>query len=351
MKNYTIILFILILTSPISACMIDQLVGETNNGVSWPTEGPKWGQSFVACEDGEVWEIAVWPHLITTGIHTLILTDINCVTMWTVNNIDLSTSGGNPVTIDLATGSGTSRSVTSGTSYIFQLIGPAGSNLQMWLSWVDPYPAGEDKAANCGSYALDWWFRLSIDEPLSPLPIKLSSFDATVLDQGTAVELNFETASEIGASHFEIENSTDGKTFKKLGIVEATGTSNISQSYKFMHQHPHSGINYYRLKQVDEDESYEYSGIVQVHMKSQEVGHRIFPNPTQGDIEVYFDQSPDAEITFYLFNLNGEVLATKPLTPGDSKISMEGSIIPAGIYVLKAIENGQLLWIDKVVKQ
>ncbi len=117
MRQLMNILFCLLLSSTVSACIINQLVAETNNGVNWPTAAPTWGQSFDACQDGDVWEIAFCPQWTTTGLHTLILTDINCVTMWTVNNINLA--DGIQVVVDLATGSGTSRTVVSGTSYVF----------------------------------------------------------------------------------------------------------------------------------------------------------------------------------------------------------------------------------------
>jgi hypothetical protein len=349
MRQLMNILFCLLLSSTVSACIIDQLVAETNNGVNWPESAPTWGQGFVACEDGDVWEIAFWPQWNTTGLHTLILTDINCVTMWTVNNVNLA--GGNQVTVDLATGSGTSRTVTSGTAYIFQLIGPAGSLLQLNLSWVDPYPSGADKTDGCASYGLDWWFRVSIDEPLSPLPIKLSSFDAKVIENGSAIELNFETEPEIGASHFEIENSFDGKTFQTIGTIEASGSDRNGQSYIFVHQKPQTNNNYYRLKQIDEDEQFEYSKIVHVYIKFHDLNHRVYPNPAQGNIDVYFDFADNMELSIQLFNLNGELLSSQQLNHKVSKISFDGNDYPPGIYLLKAVQNGQLLWVDKVIKQ
>lgn len=339
----------LLMANTISACIIDQLVAETNNGVNWPTAAPTWGQSFVACQDGDVWEIAFWPNITTTGLHTLILTDVNCVTMWTVNNINLS--GGIQVTVDLATGSGTSRTVTSGTSYVFQLIGPAGSNIQINLTWTDPYTAGGDIAANCASYGTDWWFRVGIDEPLGTLPIELSAFDAKVIEKGAAVELNFETASEIGSSHFVIENSIDGRYYQAIGSINASGTSNISKSYKYIHQNPRTGNNYYRLKQVDIDASFEYSKTIRVYVKSSDLNHRIFPNPALRDIDVYFYQTDENEITYYLFNGNGEILSSQQLDSKASKISFDGNTIPPGIYFIRAVENRKLLWVEKVIKQ
>ncbi len=198
---------------------------------------------------------------------------------------------------------------------------------------------------------MDWWFRVSIDEPLSPLPIELSSFDAKVIKNGSAVELNFETASEIGASHFEIENSFDGKSFQTIGTIEASGSINKGESYIFVHQKPHTNNNYYRLKQIDEDEKFEYSKIVHVYIKLHDLSHRVSPNPTQGNIEVFFDLNIDKELNLHLFNLNGELLSSQQLVHKASKISFDGNDYSPGIYLLQAVQNGQLLWVDKVIKQ
>jgi hypothetical protein len=349
MKQLINTLFFLLLTSAVSACMIDQLVGETNNGVNWPEAGPTWGQSFVACEDGDVWEIAIWPHLVTTGIHTLILTDINCVTMWTVNNINLSTSGGNPVTVDLATGSGTSRFVTSGSSYIFQLIGPANSNLQMWLTFSEPYPAGEDKAANCGTYGLDWWFRLSIDEPLSSLPIELINFSG-ILDENNYVQLIWSTSSEVNNSGFEIEHSTNGLAWKGIKFVEGRGNSLGINEYSYTDDLAVPGKNYYRLKQIDFDGQFDYSYIVHIFVKRDELSYKVSPNPVQNDIHIIFDTPTSNNLMVNLFSIRGEILYSEIWSKDLSERTISDMNLSPGIYFIEISEKGKQSKLEKIIK-
>ena len=44
-----------------------------------------------------------------------------------------------------------------------------------------------------------------------------------------------------------------GVNFEVLGIVEAKRNSAVTVNYSFLDKQPRSGINYYRLKQLDRD--------------------------------------------------------------------------------------------------
>ena len=91
------------------------------------------------------------------------------------------------------------------------------------------------------------------------LPVELTYFAASKYNQ--KVMLEWETALELNSSHFIVERSTDGINYIPVGELSAAGESYEIQSYSFIDQNPlHE--NYYRLKQVDFDGSYEYSDIV-----------------------------------------------------------------------------------------
>lgn len=86
---------------------------------------------------------------------------------------------------------------------------------------------------------------------LAPLPVSLTSF--TAKNNEYSIALNWVTASEQNNSYFEISRSGDGKIFTSLGIVKGGGTTTEKQVYSYKDLYPLSGINYYRLTQVDFD--------------------------------------------------------------------------------------------------
>ena len=106
------------------------------------------------------------------------------------------------------------------------------------------------------------------------LPINLLSFTAT--KAGTGVSLNWKMSSEINAKGYEVERSTgNGAAFSVIGNVQATAASN----YSITDARPLSGVNYYRLKLVDNDGNYTYSAVRKLLFNGKAVLFNLYPNP------------------------------------------------------------------------
>jgi hypothetical protein len=63
--------------------------------------------------------------------------------------------------------------------------------------------------------------------PIAPLPVQLTIFTAEAV--GSAARLTWRTASELNNARFEVEASTDGRTFAHLGNVAGHGTIQLAQ--------------------------------------------------------------------------------------------------------------------------
>ncbi|MBK8090238.1 MAG: hypothetical protein IPK31_21355 [Chitinophagaceae bacterium] len=94
------------------------------------------------------------------------------------------------------------------------------------------------------------------------LPLQLGSFSA---QKGAGkVSLNWSTVLEVNTSHFEVEQSNNGSSWKTISIVAAKGNSNSAQKYTADDIANYSTKVYYRLKMVDIDGKFEYSPIAVV---------------------------------------------------------------------------------------
>ena len=116
-----------------------------------------------------------------------------------------------------------------------------------------------------------------------PTPLDLLSFSARKQEDHTAL-LKWSTANERDFSHFEIEHSHDGGSFEKIGEVKAKSieSRNLANYYDYNDKTPVAGnkYSYYRLKQVDLDGSYVYSGIRSVDWAQPgSTDIHIYPNP------------------------------------------------------------------------
>jgi hypothetical protein len=113
-----------------------------------------------------------------------------------------------------------------------------------------------------------------------PLPVELVSFVGE-FEKGT-VFLVWKTASELNNERFILERSVNGIDFVAIYTVEGAGTTSIPQEYSYTDQSPFSGINYYRLKQIDFNQIFTYSKIISVEATDQPGPPiTVFPNPSE----------------------------------------------------------------------
>jgi hypothetical protein len=170
------------------------------------------------------------------------------------------------------------------------------------------------------------------------LPVELLYFYAE--KEGKNVRLDWQTATELNNSHFDVEWSTSGIYFENIGEVAGAGKTNEIQFYDFLHVSPALDLNYYRLKQVDFDGQFEYSKIIQLTTnKTQQVIVKVFPNPVSDILNIETTRPTIIQI----INATGQVLKEQQISP-TSKISVED--LPAGIYFLKAGNQ-----VQKIIKR
>ncbi|BDS09306.1 T9SS type A sorting domain-containing protein [Aureispira anguillae] len=116
-------------------------------------------------------------------------------------------------------------------------------------------------------------------------PVEFKHIAAKALNS-YAVEVTWITATETNNDHFEIERSTDGVNWEAIGMVEGAGTSVQTNYYKWEDRNPTKGIIYYRIKQVDEDKTFNYSKQVAIWMGDQEEGVVLAPNIVQNNKKI-----------------------------------------------------------------
>jgi hypothetical protein len=87
----------------------------------------------------------------------------------------------------------------------------------------------------------------------------LTSFTGQTTSTGNM--LRWTTASETSSDYFEVERSTNGQDFVKIGQQAAAGTTVAAHSYLFTDAAA-TATSYYRLRQVDFDGTSTYSPVV-----------------------------------------------------------------------------------------
>lgn len=121
--------------------------------------------------------------------------------------------------------------------------------------------------------------------PCEVLPMELLVFSAT-MNAPYVVDLYWETASEQQTDFFEIERAVDAHFFKTIQQIKAAGTSTQKQYYSWTDTEAELGHNYYRLKIVNQDGTFEYSDIQMLDIAKNITSISIYPNPSSGQIAI-----------------------------------------------------------------
>lgn len=100
------------------------------------------------------------------------------------------------------------------------------------------------------------------------LGVTFCEFEANKI--GQQVNINWTTVSERSNDHFIIERSKDADYFETIGFVDGSGTTSSQVRYAFTDIAPMSGINYYRLRQVDNSGDVNYSPVKAVAFEQEE---------------------------------------------------------------------------------
>lgn len=169
------------------------------------------------------------------------------------------------------------------------------------------------------------------------LPVKLASFNAEKTGEGTAL-LTWSTTEEVNSSRFVVLQSSNGQSWLPVGEVEAKGNSVGLSAYTFVDKEPYRGVNYYRLKIVDQDGSFELSNIRSLAFEGIISELTLYPNPISDYLQIRTGARENVS-KVELYDANGRLVLTDArMTPG-KEIGVKG--LAAGTYVLKiTLDNG-----------
>jgi hypothetical protein len=159
------------------------------------------------------------------------------------------------------------------------------------------------------------------------LPVTLIDFTAS--RERSSALLSWSTTSETNASEFEVQQSSNGKSWATVGFVAARGESGALVKYQFTHAEPGSGQNLYRLKMIDLDNTFAFSRMVSVNFEGTE-SVQVYPNPTSNYIKVTMGHEKIEKVQLY--NLQGSlVIETRP----DATDIVDLTRLTPGSYVVK----------------
>lgn len=171
-----------------------------------------------------------------------------------------------------------------------------------------------------------------------PLSVQLGDFAAQKTTD-SRVQLNWNTTSEKGSAHFEVERSTDGTFFNNtVARMKAAGTSAVRLDYQTYDREPVAGLNYYRLKMVGTDGKFTYSVVRKVSFDDDQSAILVYPTDnTSGVVNVVLPSGYE-KATIYVVNAMGQHLPVSVEGSGNRRqLTLNG--LPAGQYLISVQNN------------
>lgn len=183
----------------------------------------------------------------------------------------------------------------------------------------------------------------------SALPLELITFNGEIEEKFN--HLFWETANEIGIKDFHLERSEDGRHFETLTKVPAQ-LENTENYYEWTDTEPLLK-SWYRLKIVGEDGQREFSDVIYLERKVEDMTTeiKVYPMPTDGQLFVAFEAAKSEELQLLLYAVTGQLVRTLTFESeeGMNKQELDLSDLPSGMYMLNVVfENGEVV-MKKVV--
>ncbi len=165
----------------------------------------------------------------------------------------------------------------------------------------------------------------------SPLPIELSSFNADAEQNHNIIR--WTTLSENESAYFILEKSYDGITFSEMTRIDAQGNSIGSHEYMSMDFSPGVNQTFYRLKQVDQNNTIRVYSIIKVESEIQVNINLV----QQGDVYIVTQEQRFNSIRVY--SMDGKLILDEPNSANTYEISAIN--LPQMVIIITEGEYGR----------
>lgn len=161
------------------------------------------------------------------------------------------------------------------------------------------------------------------------LPVTIIDFTAKKYNQ--SILLNWYATYETNFKKYEIERSTDGANFYKIGEVEGKNFANYSYTDNNL---PNANNVYYRLRMINWDGSANQSKTVQLRVAENFYNAIIFPNPVKEKLTIKLPKTLTVPGWLMITDISGRIVLQQKISAGERNIILNIGHFPAGRYFI-----------------
>ncbi len=204
--------------------------------------------------------------------------------------------------------------------------------------------------ANCSVNNSQKVFLKVYSSSCSVLSANILIFNGSVINKKNVLQWTVEDQESV--KNYEVEKSTDGVNFSRIGVVAQTDYRS-GDGYSFVDPENNANINYYRLKLVSNNNTpATYSKTILLYNRSARFTISAI-NPFSNNLKINIFLPQQGTVEMNLSDVYGKVLSRKTLqlSSGNSLITFDNvSVLPPGMYILTAFQNGMAVE-KKLIKE
>jgi hypothetical protein len=265
-----------------------------------------------------------------------------------------STDGGGSWS-DIPSATGTASPVWNGSAYEFitsYSVPPTNTNV---ADSGDKYrvivatTSGNLANADCQVTDGVSQITLNIGDCVTPLGTYVLAFNAKAANGQT--NLNWSTNKENEQVQFEIERSTDGINFTKIGILKGLRSVNETNYYNFVDTLT-SGKAFYRISLINTAGRRTYSRIIQLQNSNEFLVSNVtsyFQHAISLDVNV----NSNSKVELVLLNSSGspvKLMSVKAYSGTNNFVVPDLSALARGVYILQVRNNEKTVTVKTMKK-
>jgi len=235
-------------------------------------------------------------------------------------------------------------------AYYFKVVPPEGHSVTNANIGDDDMDSDID--GSNGPYTTRFFEMLS-GEHLSNIDIGLAFGVVPVtygffkgINQNNFNLIEWGTESELSNHYFSIERKFEDDQFVEIAQVQGNGTSTQSRDY-YINDFDifRNGVYYYRLKQVDYNGNFDYSGVIAIKVQDNivESSFHTYPNPCINLLNLDVALNVPSKVEVEIYKLDGTLIKKINLNDLQSlkqeSYSLDFSDIATGLYKVRLITN------------
>lgn len=174
--------------------------------------------------------------------------------------------------------------------------------------------------------------------PCVILPIDFLSF--TAVQRTAVIELGWKILSTEQIDHFDVERSTDGVNFSKIGEVRKAVPRNeaVSFGYEDASLDVSTEVFYYRICVINKDGVRKYSNVLVVRLSARSNEKmKVSPNPASSSVQITYFTTARGMVEYQLLDMTGKIVWRKQSMAGQGQnieVIEDLSHFSAGVYTV-----------------